>query len=71
MQQIWKRNAWEEGWVKKELALLKSLIYGREEQEALEARLNKIDQSRSNLSADIRKNEDFKRNIWLIGLGWS
>jgi len=34
------------------LALIKSLIYAREEEGALEARLNKIDQSWSNLSAD-------------------
>jgi len=35
------------------LALIKSLIYAREEEDALEARLNKIDQSRSKLSADM------------------
>ncbi len=40
------------GWVRKVLALIKSLIYGREEEGALEACLNKIDQSRSKLSAD-------------------
>ncbi len=34
------------------LALIISLIYEREEEGALEARLNKMDQSRSNLSAD-------------------
>jgi len=47
-----KGNAWEAGWVRKELALIISLIYAREEEGAIEARLNKLDQSRSNLSAD-------------------
>jgi hypothetical protein len=49
---IWKGNAWEAGWVRKVLALIKGLIYVREEEDALEARLNKIDQSRLKLSAD-------------------
>jgi hypothetical protein len=40
---IGKGNAGEAGWVRKELALIKSLIYAREEEGALEARLNKID----------------------------
>ncbi len=34
------------------LELIKSLIYAREEEDALEAHLNKIDQSKSKLSAD-------------------
>jgi hypothetical protein len=34
------------------LVLIKSLIYTREEEDTLEARLNKINQSRSKLSAD-------------------
>jgi len=49
---IWKGNAWEAGWVRKVLALIKSLNYAREEEDALEVHLNKIDQSRSKSSAD-------------------
>jgi hypothetical protein len=52
MQHNWKGNAGEAGWVRKELALIKSLIYAREEEGVLEACLNKIDQSRLNLLAD-------------------
>jgi len=48
---ICKGNAGEAGWVRKVLVLIKSLIYAREEERALEARLNKINQSRSKLSA--------------------
>jgi len=46
-----KENPWEEGWVRKELALIKSLIYVREKKMHV-ARLNKINQIMSNLSAD-------------------
>jgi len=49
---IWKGNAWKAGWVRKVLVLIKNLIYMREEEDVLEVRLNKIDQSRSKLSAD-------------------
>jgi len=49
---IWKGNAGEAGWVRKVLALIKSLIYAREEEGALEARLIKIHQSRLKLTAD-------------------
>jgi len=49
---IWKGNALEEWWIRKDLVLIKSLIYAREEKDALEARSNKIDQSRLKLSAD-------------------
>jgi len=57
---IWKGNAKEAGWVRKVLALIKSLLYAREEEEdVLEVRLNKIDQSRSKLSADNYNNKNY------------
>jgi len=42
------------------LALIKSLIYVREEEDMLEAHLNKINQSRSKLSADTNQNPNHK-----------
>ncbi len=56
---IWKGNAREAGWVRKVLALIKSLMYAREEEDVLEARLNKIDQSGSKLSADNYINKNY------------
>ena len=65
---IWKGNAGEAGWVRKVLALIKSLIYEREEEDTLEARLNKIDQSRSKLSTDKALNSTGQSKLSILNI---